>query len=365
MKRSDFYKGMIGAGLVAAGVSSCEKVSSKREAPKNKAEYNWKMVTTWPPNFPIIGEVCHNISTWVHDMSEGQMTIKIYGGGELVPALETFEAVSIGGVEIGSSASYYWAGKIKAAQFFAAVPFGLNAQQMNTWLHGSGGMELWRALYEPYNLIPFNGGNTGFQMGGWYNREMNTIDDFKGLKMRIPGLGGRVLKKVGGTPILSPGSEIYTNLERGVIDATEWLGPYHDSMMGFPDIAEYYYYPGWHECGTTLELIVNRDKFNALPKHLQTILSSAFDRSRSWVLEQFEAKNAEALETIKQAGKVKIRPFSKEIIEELKLKTKETLEALASSDKDTAKVYEAFKIFKNKMKGWSDLSEGAYYSILQ
>ena len=259
MKRKDFIKKLSVASIFGASAIACseDKVSDTIPQPSGK-KYKWKMVTTWPPNFPIMGEGCNLLAQWIEEMSQGQLTIHVYGGGELVPPLETFEAVSIGGVDMGSSASYYWAGKIPAAQFFAAVPFGFNAQQMNAWLQAGGGLDIWRDIYKPFNLIPFNAGNTGLQMGGWYNRKINTIEDFNGLKMRIPGLGGKVLDKVGGSPILSPGSEIYTNLERGVIDATEWLGPFHDTLMGFPDIAKYYYYPGWHECGTSLELIMQQ-----------------------------------------------------------------------------------------------------------
>lgn len=366
MKRKDFIKK---AALVGAGSMSLMACQSGGESNaverRNTKKYAWKMVTTWPPNFPILGEGCHLLAQWVEEMSQGQLTIHVYGGGELVPPLETFEAVSIGGIEIGSGTSYYWAGKIPAAQFFAAVPFGFNAQQMNAWLDAGGGAELWRALYAPFNLIPFNAGNTGLQMGGWYNKEINSISDFDGLKMRMPGLGGKVLKKVGGTPILSPGSEIYTNLERGVIDATEWLGPYHDALMGFPDIAKYYYYPGWHECGTSLEVIVNKKKFESLPPHLQSILESALARLKCWTLDQFEHRNAEALSEIIKNKKFEIRQLPADVIAALKRGTKSTLEELANTDADIRKVYTAFIDYQQKMKNWSTISESAYYNQLQ
>ncbi len=364
MKRKDFVKGLAGMGIMATGISGCNSDTSQFDGQGLRDnKYKWKMVTTWPPNFPILGESCQLLAQWVEEMSAGQLTIHVYGGGELVPPLEAFEAVSIGGIELASSASYYWAGKIPAAQFFAAVPFGFNAQQMNTWLDVGGGMELWRELYAPYNLIPFNGGNTGLQMGGWYNRQINSLDDFNGLKMRIPGLGGKVLSKVGGSPILSPGSEIYTNLERGVIDATEWLGPYHDYLMGFPDIAKYYYYPGWHECGTTLEIIINKKKFESLPHHLRAILTSAISRVKSHMLAQFELKNSEYLAKIKSEKKVELKAFSTEILRKLKQTTTTTLEELAQKDNDTAKVYQSFKNFSQHQAEWSKASEAAYYSM--
>lgn len=366
MKRKDFIKGSIGLGAGLVGLAGCSTEHQDGETKiKDDRTYQWKMVTTWPPNFPILGDGCQLLADWISEMSQGQMTIHVYGGGELVPPLETFEAVSIGGIEMGSSASYYWAGKIPAAQFFAAVPFGFNAQQMNTWLDAGGGLELWRSLYAPFNLIPFNGGNSGLQMGGWYNKEINSIADFQGLKMRIPGLGGKVLQRVGGTPILSPGSEIYTNLERGVIDATEWLGPYHDALMGFPEIAKYYYYPGWHEAGSTLELIINKNKFEKLPRHLQAIIESAIARLKNWVLEQFEHRNAEALVDISKNGKVKIRPLPDDVIDRLKKETNAALQELAEKDEAFEAVYKAFTSYKEKIKNWSTLSETSFYNKLQ
>ena len=227
-------------------------------------KYKWKMTTTWSPNMPVLGEGCNLLSKWIYKMSGGRLDIKVYGGGELIPSLECFDAVSNGAVEMGSGASYYWAGKIPAAQFFSSVPFGMNSKQMNSWIISGGGHELYKEIYEPFGLLPFAGGNTSIQMGGWFNKEINSISDLKGLKMRIPGFGGKVLSKSGGTAVTVAGGEIYTNLERGVIDATEWIGPYHDYLMGFYQVAKYYYYPGWHEPGGVLEIIVNKEKFYQL-----------------------------------------------------------------------------------------------------
>ena len=196
----------------------------------------------------------------------------MYGAGELVPAFEVFDAVSRGTAEMGHGAAYYWKGKSEAAQFFAAVPFGMNAQEMNAWFYYGGGLELWREIYAPFGLMPAPAGNTGVQMGGWFNKEINRLDDLKGLKMRIPGLGGEVLRRAGGTPVNLPGGEIFTALQTGAIDATEWVGPYNDLAFGLHKAAKYYYYPGWHEPGTTLEAIVNKQAFDALPKDLQSIV---------------------------------------------------------------------------------------------
>lgn len=302
---------------------------------------------------------------WVKDMSGGRLNIKVYGGGELVPALEAFDAVSSGTVEMSSGAAYYWAGKVPAAQFFASIPFGMNAQQMNTWLISGGGMELWREIYADFNVVPFLGGNTGVQMGGWFNREINSIEDMKGLKMRIPGLGGKVLEKAGGAAVLSPGSELYTNLERGVIDATEWIGPFHDYRMGFHKIAKYYYTPGWHELGSALELGINKQSFEALPKDLQVILETAAFRLNLWTWTELEAKNAEFLEKIKSEGKVEIRKFPDEVIEQLRTYTDEVIAEFVASDATAKRVYDSFNAFRQKAKAWSDLTEKVYYGQIE
>jgi len=322
------------------------------------------MVTTWPPNFPVLGEGCNQFAKWVNEMSGGRMEIKVYGGGELVPALETFDAVCNGAAELGSGASYYWVGKAPSATFFTAVPFGMNAQQLNAWMFGGDGLKLYEKLYSGYDLIPFPGGNTGVQMGGWFNREINTADDIKGLKMRIPGLGGRVLEKAGGTPVLLPGGEIFTGLERGLIDATEWIGPYHDYLMGFHQIAKYYYSPGWHEPSSELEIIVGKKNFEALPTDLQVIIRSAALRMNHWILSEFEAKNCHYLEKLITEEKVNIRNFPPEVLAKLRVHTREVLEELISSDPYAKKVYENYEAFRKKMMAWSKISEKVYYDKL-
>ena len=353
--------GALGLGAAAVG---CNPDSSSAEAPAivvNKT-FRWNMVTTWAPNFPILGSGCNLFAQWVEEMSAGQLQIRVYGGGELIPALEAFDAVSSRTAEIGSGAAYYWAGKAAAAQFFGAIPFGLNAQQVNTWLYSAGGMELWEEVYAPFNVIPLVGGNTGVQMGGWFNREINSMSDLKGLKMRMPGLGGNVLGKAGGTAVLSPGSEIYTNLERGVIDATEWIGPYHDYLMGFHQIADYYYYPGWHEPTAVLELFINKPTFERLPSHLQAIVRTAAYRLNLWMLTEFEAKNAEYLLKIKEETEVQVLPFPDEVIEGLRNYSREVIDELVASDPMSKKVNDSFSAFKRSIKGWAEVGERRFYN---
>ena len=366
MKRSTFIKATLSAG-VSLGITSC------REEPTDKMEPNinlgktikWNMVTTWPPNFPVLGEACNLFAQWVDEMSGGRLKIKVYGAGELIPALECFDAVKSGTAEIGNGVAYYWAGKSAATQFFAGVPFGMNAQQMNAWIYAGGGQELYDELYAKFNLVPMLGGNTGVQMGGWFNKQINTIEDFKGLKMRMPGLGGKVLERVGASAVLSAGSEIFTNLERGVIDATEWIGPYHDYKMGFHKIAKYYYGPGWHEPGTGLEYIINKNKFDNLSSDLQAILRAASARANSWVLAEFEAKNNSYLKKIIEDSKAEIRTFSPEVLSILRKATDKVIDDITNSDAECKKIYRAYTTFKEGVTNWSKLTEKLYYNDIQ
>lgn len=370
MKRKDFFKGIaVGTIGLPLAIRACLGQEGLEEiaAPNviSGKTYEWKMVTTWPPNFPVLGEGCNLFAKWIEEMSGGRMKIKVFGGGELVPALEVFDAVRSGAAEMGSGCAYYWAGKIPAAQFFASVPFGMNAQQVNAWLLNAGGQELWNECYAKYNLVPFAGGNTGVQMGGWFNKEINTIEDFKGLKMRMPGLGGKVLAKAGGSPVLIAGGELYTSLERGVIDATEWIGPYHDYKMGFHQIAKYYYAPGWHEPGTILENIVNKEKFDALPKDLQLIIETASLRLNQWMLSELEAKNTLYLERILAESNAEVRIFSDEILATLRSYTDELIAEMTTNDPFAKKVYDSYDSFRTKARAWSELTEKVFYNSLQ
>jgi TRAP-type mannitol/chloroaromatic compound transport system substrate-binding protein len=350
---------------LAIGLSGCNsKLSSENKKDHRfEREHYWKMLTTWPPNFPILGEVCERFSNMVSNMSGGRMEIKVFGAGELVPALESFEAVKIGIAEIGNGSSYYWAGKIPAAQFFSAVPFGMNAQMLNTWLLAGGGMKLWEELYEAHNLIPIVGGNTGVQMGGWFNKKIDHIDDLNGLKIRMPGLGGKVITRAGATSVLVAGGEIYTSLERGIIDATEWIGPYHDYLMGFHKVSKYYYSPGWHECGTSFEFVFNKEKFYDLPTDLQEILKSAVHASNLWVLSQFEHFNASYLRTIKNSGQVEFMTWPRDVLNTLRVVTREILEEETSKNDSSKKVFQAYSEYLDRYKDWSRISEASYFQL--
>ncbi|MBL1321156.1 MAG: TRAP transporter substrate-binding protein [Methylophaga sp.] len=325
--------------------------------------YNWKMVTTWPPGFPVLQEGAERFAENINVMSNGRLKIKVYAGGELIPALQTFDAVSQGTVEMGHGSAYYWAGKVPEAQFFSTVPFGMTARGMNAWLYDGGGLELWREVYKPFHVVPFPLGNTGVQMGGWFNKEINSLEDIKGLKMRIPGLGGKVFAKAGGNPVLLAGSEVYTALERNTIDATEWIGPFHDQRLGLYRAAEHYYYPGWHEPGTVLELTINQRAWDSLPADLQAIVSNAAMAENLRMFSEMEQKNMAALKELKDRPKVQIHRFPDDVLAKLKALTDETLEEEAAKDPKFKHIYEAYQTFRLQNDAWSDISENAYLAI--
>ncbi len=373
MKRQEFLrKGVVAVGAAALTATGCRPpgwnkgklAGSQGPSIIGGRSYEWSMVTTWPPNFPVLHEGCQLFADMVERMSAGRMRIKVYGGGELLPPLEAFDSVSNGTVQMANGAAYYWAGKIKAAQFFASVPFGMNAQQMNAWIVRGGGQELWNEIYAPFDILPFPSGNTGVQMGGWFNKEIETMESLQGLKIRMPGLGGKVISSAGATAMNIAGQELYTSLERNVIDATEWIGPYHDYLMGFHKIAKYYYYPGWHETGTTLETIVNRSAFETLPQDLQEILRAAISWQNVFTISEFESQNSKYLKRLVQEEGVQLRVFPDSVLIRLKKTTREVLKDMISSDPQSHKVHEAFRTYQNKIAYWSTYSESIFHRIL-
>ena len=317
-------------------------------------------MTTWPKNFPGLGTGAENLARLITEMSGGRITVKVYAARELVPPFEIFDAVANGTAEIGHGAAYYWKGKTEVAQFFTAVPFGLTAQEMNGWLYYGGGMQLWEEVYEPFGLVPMAAGNTGVQMGGWFNKEINSAADLKGLKMRIPGLGGEVLRRAGGTPVALPGGEIFTSMQSGAIDATEWVGPYNDLAFGLYKVAKYYYYPGWHEPGPTLEAFVNKAVFDALPADLQSIVKNAARVVNDDMLAEYTARNNDALQTLLNEHQVELREFPKEVMTTMKVLSNEVLAEIAAKDELSKRVYESFSTFRDKAKAWHKISEQAY-----
>jgi TRAP-type mannitol/chloroaromatic compound transport system substrate-binding protein len=330
-------------------------------APAAWAEhFEWKMITTWPKNFPGLGYAAENFSRYVEEMSGGRLTVRVHGAGEIVPAMEVFDAVSQGVVDAGHGAAYYWKGKIPASVFFTSVPFGMTAQEMNGWLHYGGGIELWRETYAPFNLVPFAGGSTGVQMAGWYNKELNSIEDLKGLNMRIPGLAGEVFALAGGTAVRIAGGELYTSMQTGVIDALEWVGPYNDLSLGFHEVAKYYYYPGWHEPGAMLEFIVNKDSLAALPDDLQAIVRVAARAVNQDMLDEYTARNNDALASLIDEHGVQLRKLPDDVLLALWEGTRVAMDKLVEDDPLAAKVYESYRDFYRGVRNYHHISEQAY-----
>ncbi|GKT12883.1 MAG: hypothetical protein ISEC1_P1874 [Thiomicrorhabdus sp.] len=361
MKRRDFI-GAIAGATAATALTACgtESDTNTQEAAKPQKTFKWKMVTTWPKNFPGLGTGANNIAKLITEMSGGRIDVKVYGAGELVGAFEVFDAVSSGNAQLGHAGAYYWKGKIPSAVFFSAVPFGLTANEMNAWMYYGGGIELWEEAYKPFGLIPNPGGNSGTQMGGWFNKEINSLEDLKGLKMRIPGLGGEVLKRAGGVPVTMPGGELFPAMQSGALDATEWVGPYNDLAFGFHKVAKYYYTPGWHEPGTAMECMINEKAFNELPADLQSIVRNAIKVANADMLAEYTARNQQALHTLITKHQVELRNFPDSVLKELKTISAEVVEEIAKQDALSTKVWASQKAFMEQVTQWTAVSEQAY-----
>jgi len=356
MKRRKFLKSLGGSLALTSLLASNSSRSSE------KPEFKWKMVTSWPKNFPGLGTGAENLARLINGLSNNRIKIKVFGANELIPPLEVFDFVSSGGAEIGHSGAYYWKGKSEACQFFSSVPFGMNSQEMNAWLYYGDGIKLWEKLYNDFNLVPRPAGNTGVQMGGWFNKEIKSVDDLKGLKMRIPGLGGEVLSRAGGVPVTLAGAEIFTALQTGIIDATEWVGPYNDRAFGLHKAARYYYYPGWHEPGPTIECIINKKKYNMLPKDLKLIIDIACKAVNIDMLSDYTAKNNMALQFLKSEN-IKILKFPDEVLARLKEISEVILSEISQTDDITQEVYNSYMKFKEDVSPWTNISDKAFLNI--
>jgi TRAP-type mannitol/chloroaromatic compound transport system substrate-binding protein len=302
----------------------------------------------------------------VDEMSGGRLKIEVFPGGQLMPPLDCFEAASKGTIEAFMGASYYWGAKEPALQWFTTVPFGMNPEGMAAWyLHGDG-LKLWEETYAAFNLVPRPALSTGPQMAGWFRKKINALSDYKGLKMRIPGLGGKVVAKAGGTAVLTPASEIFAALERGSIDAAEWIGPHDDLKLGLQNTARYYYYPGWHEPGTTLEFGFNKKAYEALPVDLRRTLDYAIAATQVYGLSEYEAKNLIGLETLKTQfkGKVEILQLPAPVLRDLKKMAGEVVREESEKSPMAKKVYASFTKFQGQLSGWRQISEGAYHQFV-
>ncbi|MFT6732691.1 MAG: TRAP-type mannitol/chloroaromatic compound transport system substrate-binding protein [Polaribacter sp.] len=358
MKRRHFVTAGATATLLTACGQSKDCKTSAGIASKEAQEFiEWTMVTTWPPGFQGLGTGAEYLAEQINKLSNGRIKVKVYGAGELVPAMQVFDAVSSGSVQMGHGASYYWKGKLPAASFFSSVPFGLSAQEMNSWLLKGGGLELWQELYAPFNVYPMPGGNTDIQMAGWFNKEIKSMEDIQGLKMRIPGLGGEVLKRAGGTPELIAGGEIFSALEMGRIDAAEFVGPFNDLAFGFYKAAKYYYYPGWQEPGTTLEAIINKEAMESLPQDLQEIVKTACLVANNDMLAEFTLKNSEALKTLVSEHGVILKQLPKDVLDKFQKISEELVKELGQHDEISKKIYASYLAFKESAIDWREISQ--------
>ena len=359
MRRRQLLQGagaMAGAAVLAACGQQAERGSASAEQPRRR----WKMVTTWPRDLPGVGSGAQRLADRIGELSNGRLQIELYGAGELVPAFEVFDTVGSGTAEMGHGAAYYWKGKIPASQFFGSVPFGMTAAETTSWLYYGGGLELWQGIYRPHGVQVFAAGNTGVQMGGWYNRPIDSSADLRGLKIRIPGLGGEVMRRLGANVINLPGSEIFTALSTGVIDATEWIGPWNDLTFGLHQAAQYYYYPGWQEPGSTLECLINAKAWNELPADLQAIVRIACQSITLDIHAEYTSRNQQALQTLVGEHGVELRQFPEQVLRDLRTTSQQVLEDISQGDVDSAEIYASYQAFLRNVREWTAKSEQVY-----
>jgi TRAP-type mannitol/chloroaromatic compound transport system substrate-binding protein len=346
-----------GAGLAAAaGLAS--GVAAPAVA-QSQPEIRWRMATSFPKSLDTIWGGAQLIADRVAAATDGRFQIRPFAGGEIVPAFQVLDAVQNGTVELGQSASYYYVGKDPTFAFDTSLPFGLNARQHNAWMYCGGGLELMRAFFAGYNIVQFPVGNTGTQMGGWFRKEIKTVDDLKGLKFRVGGFAGQVLSRLGVVPTQIPGSDVYPALEKGAIDAAEWVGPYDDERLGLARVAKYYYYPGWWEGSAALTLFVNAAKWAALPKPYQAALEMACAESNGWMLAKYDAGNPPALKKLVAAGAL-LRPFPREVMAACYKEAFALYDETAAKNPAFRKVYEAWKPFRADEYLWFRVGENSF-----
>lgn len=355
MRRRRFMTAAAAAAASAAGVHAPAVIAQPK--------FRWRMPTTWTPALDVMQGSAQRFARMVGELSGGQLTIEVFPAGQILPPLGVFDACSKGTVEAFMGASYYWAAKEPAVQWFCAVPFGMNPSGMQSWLNHADGLKLWEETYAAFGLVPRPGVSTGPQMAGWFRRQIHSLADFKGLKMRIPGLGGQVVAKAGATVVLTPAGEIYGALERGVIDASEWVGPHDDMKLGLPKTAQYYYYPGWHEPGTTLEFTFNKKAYDGLPVALRHVVDYSVSAVALYGTTEYEARNAVALERLRSeyAGKIQILELPAAVLKDLKKAAAEVLRSEAQKSAMAKKVYASFSRFQSQIAGWHGISEGAFH----
>lgn len=360
LERRQFLK-KTGLALAAGAAVGCTSDDPQGQGPavQGTPSITWRLASSFPQALDTIYGGADVFAKRIAQLTNGRFNVICYPAGELVPALQVLDAVQQGTVQVGHTASYYFIGKNPVLAFDCTVPFGLTARQQNAWLYNGGGLELMRAAFSDFNIINFPGGNTGMQMGGWFRDEIGGLSDLKGLRMRIPGLGGEVMSRLGATVQVIGGGDIYAALERGAIDATEWVGPYDDEKLGFHKVASNYYYPGWWEPGPSLSFLVNRSAFAQLPVGYQHAVEVAAAEANVRMLADYDAKNPPALARLLGAG-VKLRPFSQEIMTAAQSSAFSIMDEFAAQDASYAKVYRSWKKSREESYQWFSTAEGAY-----
>lgn len=343
----------------AAGIVTTLATRPKLAFAAKTTQLKWRLALGVPKTLPIWGSGINRLANTIAKLSNNHLLIQVYGAGELVPALATFDAVKSGALQMGHSASYYWQGKIPASAYFCAIPFGMQANCINAWM-ASTGSALWQELMEPYGVLSFACGNSGQQCLGWYRKPINTAQDLKGLKIRIPGLAGKVFAKAGATPVLLPGSEVFTSLATGVIDAAEWVGPYHDSLMGFSKAVDYYYGSGWHEPSSMLELMINKKAWDDLSDELKDIVKLAISETHAEMLSQWEMQNVLFFDKLKKETSVKLLSLNPDILIIFKKYADEVLGDIAESSALAQKIHNSYFEFKAQFEAfqkWAKIPE--------
>jgi TRAP-type mannitol/chloroaromatic compound transport system substrate-binding protein len=349
MQRRSFLKKA--AAGVAAGAVAAPAIAQSQPA------INWRMAASWPKSLDTLYGGAELITKRVAQMSGGKFNIKLFAAGEIVGGLQVMDAVQNGTVECGHTAAYYYFGKDQTFAFGTNIPFGLNSRQQYAWYNHGGGLELMREFYKEYNFVNFIAGCTGCQMGGWFRKPIKSVADLKGLKFRIGGTGGTVLAKLGVVPQQIAGGDIYPALEKGTIDAAEWVGPYDDEKLGFYKVAKHYYYPGWWESGSTLELFIGNKAWESLPKEYQGMLEAACAEAYAWMLAKYDALNPAALKRLLANG-VQLAPFPNDVLAASFKASEENYEEIASKNAKFRKVYEPWKKFRAEQVQWFSIAEG-------
>lgn len=357
MQRRDFIKGA-SLGL-AATTASAFSPSAFADLPTIK----WRLASSFPKSLDTIFGGADVLADRLNRITGGKFQVRVYAGGELVPGLQVMDAVQNGTVECGHTASYYYVGKNMALAFDCALPFGLTARQQNAWMYFGGGMSLMRELFKTYNIVNFPGGNTGAQMGGWFRNEIHNLEDLKGLKMRIPGIGGKIMAKLGVLPQTLAGGDIYPALERGTIDATEWVGPYDDEKLSFYKVAKHYYYPGWWEGGPQLSFYVNKQKWDELPDAYKAAFETACAEANLNMLAEYDYKNPQALMRLVKHG-VKLHPFPKDVMQAAYQASFKLYEEEAHKNPAFARIYSGWNKFREMETQWHRLSEATYANFI-